>query len=784
MKISAYLRLPAYLLSSLIVLGLSAGQLAFAADAPKIVVERESTGVVMRNGTETLHVIVCGPSMLRVVAGPGDPKASSPQQPWIVAACPSNPFEFVAGEKEDTLSTARLRVTLNHENGSLTFRDSAGGQLLQENGDHPRRYVPVALNGENVHQVSDRFMPAPEEGLYGLGQHQAGIYNYRGAVIELAQQNTDVAFPFLVSTKGYGMLWNTASKSWMDNRFPSVLKLTAEAGDAVDYYFVYGPELDEVIHQYRQLTGQAPLFPKWAYGFWQSKDRYRSAQELLDVAEKYRSQHVPIDGIVQDWFWWVKQGDPEYTAEYLKPHPDVPGAIQKLHEQNIHAMISVWAMLDVQSNTYKEMAAKKEIIPNSPLYDPTNPAARETYWNLLPGKVFAQGWDAFWLDSSEPETFNGDGDAALFDKTLAIGNGARYTNIFPLMHTGNIYDHWRKTTEQKRVFLLTRSAFLGQQRNATTVWSGDVTGTFLTFTRQIPAGLNFALSGMPYWTTDIAGYGWPYERDTTDPRYQELYARWYQFGTFCPVFRTHGHRSNNTNEVFSYGPVTPILVNYDKLRYRLMTYIYSLAWRVTDEDYTMQRPLVMDWRTNQTARDIGDQFMFGPALLVNPVTTEGAKSRQVYLPPAATWYDFWTGEKFQGDQRIDAPAPLDRIPLYVRAGSILPMGPEIEYATQKPASPIELRIYGGADGSFDLYSDEGDSYAYEKGAHAIVPLRWNDATHTLSIGKRAGSYPGMERELVFRVVMVDKQHGAGEAASASTQKEVHYTGDEVSAVIN
>jgi alpha-D-xyloside xylohydrolase len=784
MKIAAWLRLPVVFLPGCALLSLSISQISLAADKPQITVEKESTGVVMRSGAETLRVIVCGPSVLHVVAGPGEPRASSPQQPWIVAGCPASSFEFATGEKEDTLSTARLRVVLNHENGSLTFKDSGGGVLLQENGDHPRRYVPVVLNAENVHQVSDRFMPAPEEGLYGLGQHQAGIYNYRGAVIELAQQNTDVAFPFLVSTKGYGMLWNTASKSWVDNRFPTILKLSAEAADAIDYYFVYGPEMDEVIHQYRELTGHAPLFAKWAYGFWQSKDRYRSAQELLDVAEKYRSQHVPLDGIVQDWYWWERQGDPEYTASYLKPHPDVPGAIQKLHEQNIHAMISVWAVLDPKSNNYKQMEQDKEIIPNTPLYDPTNPAAREAYWKLLAGKVFAQGWDAFWLDSSEPETFHGDGDAALFDKQLAIGSGARYTNIFPLMHTGNIYDHWRKTTEQKRVFLLTRSAFLGQQRNATTVWSGDVTGTFLTFTRQIPAGLNFALSGMPYWTTDIAGYGWPYERDTRDPRYQELYARWYQFGAFCPIFRTHGHRSNDTNEVFSYGPVTPILVNYDKLRYRLMPYIYSLAWRVTNEDYTMQRPLVMDWRTTEKVRDIGDQFMFGPALLVNPVTLEGAKSRQVYLPPSAAWYDFWTGERLQGDQRIEAAAPLDRIPLYVRAGSILPMGPEIEYATQKPVSPIELRIYAGADGSFDLYSDEGDSYAYEKGAYATIPIRWNDTTHTLTLGKRAGTYPGMEKELLFRVVMVDAHHGAGQAVADSAQKEVRYTGEEVSVPLN
>ncbi len=756
---------------------------SFAATTPKITVETDSTGVVMRTGDETLRVIVCGPTLLHIVAGPGNPKSSSPQTPWIVAACPSTPFEFTPGEKEDTLATASLRVVLNHASGAIAFKLPSGETLLQENSDHPRRYVPTVLNGENVHQVSERFSLAPEEGIYGLGQHQAGTFNYRGAVVELAQQNTDVALPFLVSSNGYGILWNTASKSWMDNRFPTLLKMTAEAGDAVDYYFVYGPEMDQVVHQYRELTGHAPLFPKWAYGFFQSKDRYKSAQELLDVADKYRSQHVPLDAIVQDWFWWEKRGDPEYTASYLKPHPDVPGAIQKLHEQNIHGMISIWAVLDVKSNTYQQMEAKNEIIPDTPLYDPTNPAARDAYWKLLAGKVFAQGWDAFWLDSSEPETFNGDGDASLFDKQLAIGSGARYTNLYALMHTGNIYQHWRQTTEQKRVFLLTRSAFLGQQRYGTTVWSGDVIGSFLSFTRQIPAGLNFSLSGMPYWTTDIAGYGWPWERDTRDPRYQELYARWYQFGTFCPVFRTHGHRANDTNEVFSYGPVAPIVIEYDKLRYRLMPYIYSLAWRVTNDDYTMQRALLMDWRTNEKVRNIGDEYMFGPALLVNPVSLEGAKSREVYLPPSAAWYDFWTGEELSGDQRIVAQAPLERIPLYVRAGSILPMGPEIEYATEKPASPIELRVYRGADGSFDLYSDEGDSYAYEKGAHATIPIRWSEATRTLTLEQRAGSYPAMEKELVFRVVMVGPHHGIGRGIADSAEKEVRYTGDRVSVTI-
>jgi alpha-D-xyloside xylohydrolase len=350
------------------------------------------------------------------------------------------------------------------------------------------------------------------------------------------------------------------------------------------------------------------------------------------------------------------------------------------------------------------------------------------------------------------------------------------------MHTGNVYDHWRATTDRKRVFILTRSAFLGQQRNATTVWSGDVLGTFATFRKQIPAGLNFEVSGIPYWTTDIAGYGWPWERDTGDPAYQELYTRWFEFGVFCPIFRTHGHRSNDTNEVFSYGPQTPTLIAYDKLRYRLLPYIYALAWRVTADDYTIMRPLIMDWRTDEKVREIGDQYMFGPSILVNPVTQEGATSRAVYLPSSVGWYDFWTGEKLAGDTRIVAQAPLDRIPLYVKAGSIVPLGPEVEYATEKSTAPMVLRIYPGADSNFDLYEDEGDSYDYEKGAHSIIPIRWNESTATLTVGDREGRYPGMPVTRSFRLVLVGKDRGAG-AAMDEKGVDLHYNGSAVSTVL-
>ncbi len=748
--------------------------LAGAADVTSpITVERESNGATMRRAGETVRVTVCGPSLIHVVAGPGDARRSSPEEPWWVGEpCKSAAFEFTRDEKNAVVSAAAVRVLINLGDGRLTFQNAAGNTLAIESDREPRRYDPVKVNDENVYRVSERFFVDAHQGLYGMGQHQNGVFNYRGTVLELGQANTDIAVPLLISSNGSAILWNTASRSWFDNRFATELKLTADAADAIDYYFIYGPEIDSLIHQYRELTGHAPLFGKWAYGFVQSKDRYKSAKELLDVAAKYRAEHVPLDTVVQDWFWWKQQGDTEYTESYLKPHPDVPGALRELHEQNVHAIISVWAMMSPKSTNLQEFAKQGFVIPGTYDYDATNPAARDAYWKSLLAPILAQGWDGFWLDSTEPEILNGRGDAVLFDKKLFIGNGARYTNLFPLLHTGGVYQHWRESGNEKRPFILTRSAFLGQQRNATVVWSGDVHCTFMTFARQIPAGLNFALSGIPYWTTDIAGYGYPWERDTRDPSYQELYARWYQYGVFCPIFRTHGHRSNDTNEVFSYGPVTPILIRYDKLRYRLLPYIYSLAWRVTSEDYTIQRPLIMDWRNDPKVAAIGDQFMFGPAILVNPVTVESATSRSVYLPEASAWYDFWSGEKLAGGRRIEAEAPLDRIPLYVRGGSILPLGPEVEYAGQRGEEPIELRVYRGSDGSFTLYDDQGDTNAYERGAHASVPLRWDDGSATLTIGARQGEYPGMPREQRFRVVVVDGTKGG-------TAREVRYTGQEV-----
>lgn len=687
-------------------------------------------------------------------------------------ACPGARFQFAETADHVTLTTATLKVEFSLNRGNLTYRTIQGDVLLDERDAVPRTYDPAEVNGENTYHVTDRFSPDATEAFYGLGQHQSGMFNYRGSTVELGQNNTDVAIPLLVSSKGYAMLWNTASFTYADNRFPLEFHFTSLAGDAVDYYVLYGPEMDQIIHQYRTITGHAPMFPKWAYGFFQSKDRYVSQDEILGIAHRYRAEHIPLDAIVQDWFWWKTEGDPVFNSKFT----DIPGELKTLHDEHVHAMLSVWGLFDSASKNFQEMTAKHLDVPKAHVYDATNPAARDFYWNNLAGPLFALGWDAFWLDSAEPEEYWPHmGDAILRDKQLSIGNGARYTNIFPLMHTGGIQDHWKKATNQKRVFLLTRSAFLGQQRNGSTVWSGDVYSTYWGLQHQIAAGLNFALSGNPYWTTDVGGYWQPFDRPPNDPAYQEIYTRWFEFGVFCPIFRTHGHRAHN--EIWTYDRVEPILISYDKLRYRLMPYIYSLAWRVTSQDYTIQRPLVMDWRSDQKTWNIGDEFMFGPSILVSPVTKEGATQRSVYLPASPAWYDFWSGTRVEGGRDVQAKAPLDRMPLYVRAGSILPLGSEIEYADEN-SDPIELRIYPGADGDFDLYEDEGDNYNYENGAHAVIAIHWDDRGRTLTLKGHEGSFPGMVQKHTFQVVVVRTDHGMGGSPTSKPDAVLEYSGSE------
>jgi alpha-D-xyloside xylohydrolase len=648
--------------------------------------------------------------------------------------------------------------------------------------------TPVTVNGENTyHAESFVNVYGSQEGFYGLGQHQAGVWNYRGEAVDISQENTNIAIPFLVSSNGYGIFWNNSSRSRFNDRFANYLYISSEVADTIDYYFLYGPELDQVVGGYRELTGEVPMFGRWAYGFWQCKNRYKSEQELLGVAHKYRELQIPVDNIVQDWFWWNRKGEHIFNSNY----PDPKGMVEDLHKNNFHLMISVWPFFEPGSKEYDYMDKqgwfvekfKYDKLPyhraGMAVYDASNPEARKYYWNLMDKALFSIGIDAWWLDTVEPET-EGQEENILLGHKIFAGSGDRYVNTYPLLTEEGVYEGQRSVSDKKRVFILGRSAFAGSQRAAVTAWSGDINSDWLSFKRQIPAGLNYELSGLPYWTTDIGGF---VSGNPDDPAYRELFIRWFQFGTFSPIFRVHGTRSTDQNELWSYGPeAQTILTSFDRLRYELMPYIYSVAWKVTHEHYTPMRALVMDFRTDNRAKNIGDQFMFGPAIMAAPVTEQAATKRHLYLPETV-WYDFWSGSSVKGGAAIDTPTPLDRMPLFVRAGSIVPMGPDMQYAAEKPADPIELRIYRGADGDFTLYEDENDTYDYEKGVFATIPLHWDDAGHTLTIGGRQGSFPGMLQTRTFRIVVVGEGHGAGIGPTASADKVVQYNGSPVQATL-
>lgn len=773
-----------HLFSSLLVLYFSVTPLhaQWAPMNPVRNVQQQADGAIFTMGTGMLKIQVCSDSVIRVLYSP---TATFPQRTDYVVIkqkWPAAKWSMQSTDEAVILSTSLLKLTVTRKDGAIAYAEAGGTPLVQEASRH---LTPEKVNGEDAYRA-ESFLSiyGSHEGLYGLGQHQAGVWNYRGESVDISQDNTNISVPLMLSSKGYGIFWNSMARSRFNNRFPNYLYISSEVADVIDYYFLYGPEFDKIIGSYRELTGEAPMFGKWAYGFWQCKNRYRSQEEILGIAKKYRDLHIPVDNIVQDWFWWNRKGEFVFNKNY----PDPKGMMDQLHQENFHLMISIWPFFEPGSANYDYMEKKGWFVDKfkyakppfhtsgMAVYDATNPEARKYYWDQVNEGLFSIGADAWWMDTTEPET-EGQERNILLDHKLAVGSGNRYLNAYPLFDTEAVYQGQRSASDKKRVFILSRSAFAGSQRNAVTAWSGDIVSDWLNFRRQVPAGLNFSLSGGPYWTTDIGGFvvGSP-----TSPAFRELFIRWFQYGTFNPILRVHGTRIPDENELWSYGPdAQAILVNFDRLRYRMLPYIYSLAWKTTSESYTPMRPLVMDFRGDEQAENIGDQFMYGPAFLVNPVTQPAISTRPVYLPKTS-WYDFWAGTASEGGRFINAITPLDRLPLYVRAGSIVPLGPDEEWSTEKPADPMELRIYAGADGDFTLYEDENDNYNYEKGAYATIPLHWDDKGQTLTIGERKGQFPGMLENRTFRVVFVRENHGVGVKASDEPDKVVQYSGKQIS----
>ena len=913
---------------------------AVCADAPRHV----KNGVELAAGDENVRVQFYADDTVRVLKWPakGTPDKVSlsvfqKDVPQLNVRVEENPSAVV-------LSTGPMKIRLRRSDGAIEFLSADNRTLLKEQGS--ASFTPALLEQEKkAFNVRQNFVLSADEGVYGLGQHQSGYMNYRGRTVKLVQSNTEAVTPMLVSTAGYGLFWDNYSKTVFDDR-GGATSFWSEVGDNVDYYFLYGPSMDRAIAAYRRLTGQAPMYGKWAYGYWQSKEHYATRDELLAIAAEYRKRKIPVDNLVQDWNYWG--GNDKWGGMFFdeKTYPNPKEMIDLLHRQNFHLMISIWAGLGPATPIYREM--EKNGYLYSPVgwagfryFDAYNPAANDLYWKYASTGLFSQGVDAWWMDSTEPDIVNAlTKESEEFEMKRVennhLGSFARYLNPYSLAITDAVYRNQRKETDGKRVFILTRSTFAGQQRAAAATWSGDIGADWDVYRKQISAGVNHSMAGIPYWTFDIGAYslgcqGGVFSNGGKDPAYQELYTRMFQLGAFSPIFRSHG--SETPREIWEFGDYSDTLVKFDNLRYRLLPYIYSLAWRVTHDGYSIMRGLPMDFGTDRKTYSIDDQFMFGPAILVAPVTqymdhkppedsvpippavfktkdgkpgllaryycddqfktlcheavepgidlfwytgwpdfiktpkfsmrwegklipTEtgkyrfnmksfgprrlyldgkelqhnydsmasytvpvelqagkeydlafetsnavlGAfraqvnwktpeiharekvlepreKTRRVYLPAGSRWVDFWTGAALAGGTTIVADAPIDKMPLLVRAGSILPMGPLVQYSTEKPADPIELRIYAGADGSFTLYEDENDNYNYEKGAYSTIEFQWQDAKHQLIIGARQGAFPGMLTSRIFHIVVVRPGYGVGVDAVAQPDKVIAYKGE-------
>jgi len=801
---------------------------------------RHSDAVIVETANGFLKLIPYSDRILRVRYALT--KEFDTKESLMIQTSPDNLVDIEVRETADSLfiSIPKLSVQINRQTGAFTYLDNSGGILTKEPDRGGKTLVPVDVvksifdetaeaqirkDADGVHaytpsvkQVVDRtafhtkleFEWMPGEALYGLGSHEEGMMNLRGQHQYLYQQNMKVVVPVLLSTRGYGVLFDSYSlMTFHDDAFGSYL--WTDIASELDYYFIYGPEFDHIVRGVRQLTGGVPMLPRWAFGYLQSKERYSSQEELIQIVKEYRNRGLPLDCIVQDWKSWPNDLWGQKTLD-TERFPDPKEMMAELYRLNSRLMISIWPNMNPGGDNWREMRTQGCLLGNQATYDAFQAKARALYWKQANEGLFTHGIDAWWSDCTEP--FQADWTGAVKpepEERLQINTreaktylDPEYINAYSLLHSQGIYEGQRQTSTDKRVVNLTRSAYIGQQRYSTITWSGDVSATWDTLRRQIADGLNFCATGLPYWTVDVGAFFvkndpklWFWNGDfdlgIEDMGYRELYVRWFQYGVFLPMLRSHG--TDTPREIWRFGdpgdPMYDALVKFLRLRYRLMPYIYALAGLITHRDYTMLRALPFDFRADPETYNIDDQFMFGPAFLVNPVTTpmyfaansttidDVPKTRPVYLPTGTDWYDFWTGQRYTGGQTISAEAALDTIPLYVRSGSIVPIGPDITYVDEQPNATLELRVYAGQSGHFTLYDDEGDNYNYEQGHFATIQLSWDEASRCLTLHERSGSYPGIPVSRVFRIVICDGLSNPllSEEAMART---VLYEGQEIS----
>lgn len=760
----------------------------------------------------------------------------------MVVSKPEAGVHYAVEETPDSLifSTAKITIAIDKQTAAFTYFDNRGALLAKEPARGGKTLVPVdvvvsvfdesivaeaGLNADgvrfqahNVHQRIDRqayhtkleFEWAPGEALYGLGSHEQGMLNLRGQHQYLYQQNMKAVIPVLVSTRGYGILLDNYSlMTFHDDAFGSYL--WTDVDDEMDFYFVYGPEFDQVVHELRRLTGKASMLPKWAFGYLQSKERYKSQAELIEVVQEYRRRGLPLDGIVLDWMSWT--GD-LWGQKTLDPErfPDPKQMMDDLHALHARLMVSVWPIMRSGGADWQEMSEHGFLLGNQATYDAFDEKARALYWRQADAGLFAHGIDAWWCDCTEP--FEADWQGAFKpepEERMRINTeeskrylDPEYINAYSLLHSKGMYEGQRQATAGKRVLNLTRSAYMGQQRYGTVTWSGDIAASWETLRKQIAEGLNFCVTGSPYWTMDVGGFFvkrkpdlwfWcgDYDLGVKDLGYRELFVRWFQHATFLPMLRAHG--TDTPREIWRFGdpgdPMYEALVKFLHLRYRLLPYVYSLAGWTTQSAYTMLRLLAFDFRADANTHDIRDQFMFGPAFLVNPVTqpmyyTAGStpvadveQTRTVYLPAGSDWYNFWTGEYSTGGQTVQADADLDILPLYVRTGSIIPMTASTQYVDETPDAIVELHVYPGCDGCFQLYEDSGDGYDYESGGFSTIDIEWQEVSRRLILGQRHGSYPNMPERRQFLVALPGEQQTEGGKPEPDVRRLFSYEGKQL-----
>ena len=729
------------------------------------------------------------PSIVHVVKG----------QPTKTLVVTLQPQQVEVSKKGNTLSSSELTVKQDAQ-GNLTFLTRKGKVLLREKDC-------------SVDEARQTFVLDKDEAVYGLGTVQDGKMNRRGLKKRMEQSNLEDFQNVLQSIKGWGIYWENYSPTLFEDNAQG-MTFDAEAGDGVDYYFMYGGSADGNIALMRQLTGDVPMFPLWTYGFWQSKERYKSAQETESIVDQYRALNVPLDGIIQDWQYWGSNylwNAMDFLSEDFLNGKQM---IQNVHKKHAHFMISIWASFGPMTQQFRELDAKGLLMPfetwpqsgishiwppvmkypsGVKVYDAFHPEARAIYWKYLK-TLYDYGTDAWWMDSTDPDFFNPrESDYA---HKVYGGTWRSQRNAFPLETVRGIYQSQRKDySGEKRVFIMTRSSYAGQQHYGSNMWSGDVNSSWDMLRKQVPAGLSYTLTGNPNFNTDIGGFFCgSYNTKGSgsapkNPQFQELYVRWMQYGLFCPVFRSHG--ADAPREIWQFGkkgdPVYDAIEKQIRLRYRLLPYLYSTAWQVTSNNDSYMRPLFSDFASDKKVWNMTDEFMFGRSILAAPIVdpqyTEekiirtdamtgwdrqsvtvvdgsavdftASKTATKYLPKGTVWYDFWTNKKYTGGQDVTLETTLDRVPMFVRAGSIVPMGPEMQYVGEKSWNELELRVYPGADGQFTLYEDEGDNYNYEKGAYSTINIKWNERARTLTIEERQGQYKGMLQSRRFNIILPD-----------------------------